>query len=436
MYDFLIIGGGTVGCCLARELARCDVSVAVAEARTDVCASENRTGGVICAARTLLSDRPAAAKYAALGEKMFRSYCAALEVPYSRTGCLYAYPPDEAARAHLVAVMCRSLGIACEELDAARVPEAEPALASYRCSGALYFPESGTADACEFVYALKENAESNGVHFRFGFEAVGAEYADGEISVISQSGERLTARRVINCAGNGGGLVARAFGDLIYLGHESVNIVAADCRAHPRMPVLFPHGRFIAPLPGGGYFAGSDICTSRRAAASVTGAPDAEAWLKSEAGITLTDSVGIAQMRAYTAGGDMLDIKGRMPGVRHIIGLGDFGMTAAPALASAVARSYGLAPRKDFDPVRHAAVRVRFLSAHERNALARKDKSYAVPVLADPFITEGEVRDAVARGANTAAGLGRRLLGARENGGARLTAALGKFCPCLKTEDI
>ena len=41
-YDIAIIGGGIVGCCIARQLARYDVNVAVVEAANDIAAAAAR----------------------------------------------------------------------------------------------------------------------------------------------------------------------------------------------------------------------------------------------------------------------------------------------------------------------------------------------------------------------------------------------------------
>ena len=47
-YDIAIIGGGIVGCCIARQLARYDVNVAVVEAANDIaCGSSKAHGGLV-----------------------------------------------------------------------------------------------------------------------------------------------------------------------------------------------------------------------------------------------------------------------------------------------------------------------------------------------------------------------------------------------------
>lgn len=423
MYDFLIIGGGVIGCAIARELSRFNASVAVAESGKDVCSSEVRTGGVVCAARALFPYRPSAVKYAAAGEKMFRSYSAALGVTYRRSGCLYVC--DDSFDAVRITDKCNSLGISCKTLTYDEALRIEPHLMMRNEKERyLYFPEAGLTDACEFIFALRENAEINGTHFYFGFEAEKA--TDGEgVTVISADGRSIQAHHVINCSGNNGGPVARAFGDLIYLEHAAVNCVVSKCKQPPRIPV-FCGNRSVLPCPGDSVAAVCERVSSRRMVPEVI--PYDGVSFEGPVELAFEPVLRYARLYSYAHGGDIIDRKGKLNGVRHIIGMDDMGITLAPALAMAVARSYSLEKRCNFISTRTKPVHVAALSASERAALVRKDKAYSSIVLASPPVTEGEVRDAVLRGADTIDGLERRLLHVGESGGARLAAAMERYC--------
>ena len=288
----------------------------------------------------------------------------------------------------------------------------------------LYFPEAGLTDACEFVFALRENAEINGTHFYFGFEAEKA--TDGEgVTVISADGRSIQAHHVINCSGNNGGPVARAFGDLIYLEHAAVNCVVSKCKQPPRIPV-FCGNRSVLPCPGDSVAAVCERVSSRRMVPEVI--PYDGVSFEGPVELAFEPVLRYARLYSYAHGGDIIDRKGKLNGVRHIIGMDDMGITLAPALAMAVARSYSLEKRCNFISTRTKPVHVAALSASERAALVRKDKAYSSIVLASPPVTEGEVRDAVLRGADTIDGLERRLLHVGESGGTRLAAAMERYC--------
>lgn len=423
MYDFLIIGGGSVGCSIARELSRYNVSVAVAESGKDVCSSEVRTGGIVCAARALFPYRPTAARYAVTGEKMFRSYSAALGVPYRRTGCIYVC--GDISEAKQITDRCNTFGIECKTISYSEAIVIEPLLATREeKKPCLYFPEAGVTDACEFIFSLRENAEMNGVHFYFEFDAEKATDGDA-LTVTSSDGRSIQARNVINCSGNNGGPVARAFGDLIYLEHVAINCVVAKCKVPPRTPVLCGN-KFILPCPGSSIVAASERTPSRRMVPEVI--PDDGNIFEGPVNLSFEPVLRFARLHSYAHGGDLADRKGKLKGVRHIIGADDIGITIAPALAMAVARSYSLEKRCNFISTRKKPLKVAALSAPERAVLAGKDKAYSSVVIASPPVTEGEVRDAVLRGACTVDGIERRLLSAGEHGGARLAAAMEKYC--------
>ena len=425
MYDFLMIGGGVLGCAFARELSRYGVKVAVAEAKTDVCAAETRLGGVICAAHALTSPRPVVARYAVRGEKMFAAYSASLEASYSRTGCMYIFFSEDKARSF--AAGCAVAGVVCRSLSPEEAEKMQPALAS--CTGArsvLFFPEAGVVDACAFVYALRENAQANGADFFFGFKAEDAGRDGDLITVSSSDGRRITARNVVNCSGNDGGLTARSLGDLLYLKHRTFNVAVADMASHPSMPLFYDGAGGVVPCPGGRFTVGADETDGSRETPVVAGAPDSSAKLAASAGIMPLSSSPAAFTRAYASGGDIYIAEGSLPGVRHILGAGSDGLTIAPALAMSFARSFGLKPRKDFRPTRRAMLRVTDLSAAERNTLALRDPAYGRLVLARPAVTQGEVNDAVSRGAVDVPGLDRRLLPPGVSGGVAFAAALGR----------
>lgn len=424
MYDFLIIGGGVLGCAVARELTRYSFGVAVAEAETDVCAAEAGTGGMICAARTLLPFRLNASKYAVTGERMFGAYAAALDVPYKRTGAMFAFTDVSACAA--LAARCRRVGLPFEECDPSRAAEVEPALSS--CLGAkraLYFPNAGIADGCEFVFALRENAERNGAEFYFGCAAESAESDGHVVTVTFAGGKRISARNVICCAGSGAEVLSRSFGDNVRLYRREETVAVADVPARPRMPVFYDGKSYVSPRTCGRYLAGADDAPHSLARPAASGMPQATERLAGM-GVALSSPQYFAASRA-DCGGDLAIVSGGTPGVRYVAGAGSYGLTVAPALASTLARSFGLPRNMSFVPSRKGMVRVSRLGAAERNALALSERGYGRIVLASPLVTEGEIADAARRGANTVAGLDRRLLPAGVSGGVRFAEALAQL---------
>lgn len=87
-YDILIIGGGAVGCAVARELSRSQRSVALVEKEADVAAgTSGRNSAVVHAG---FNNRPGSlmAQLCVEGNQGFAALCRQLEVPYRKTGKL------------------------------------------------------------------------------------------------------------------------------------------------------------------------------------------------------------------------------------------------------------------------------------------------------------------------------------------------------------
>ena len=87
-YDILILGGGAVGCAIARELARYQLNIAVLEKEADVAAgTSGRNSAVVHAG---FNNRPGSlmAKLCVAGNRGFEALCRELDVPYRKTGKL------------------------------------------------------------------------------------------------------------------------------------------------------------------------------------------------------------------------------------------------------------------------------------------------------------------------------------------------------------
>ncbi len=85
-FDVLIVGGGAVGCAIARELARYRLSIALVEKEADVAAgTSGRNSAVVHAG---FNNRPGSlmAKLCVAGNQGFPDLCRELDVPFRKTG--------------------------------------------------------------------------------------------------------------------------------------------------------------------------------------------------------------------------------------------------------------------------------------------------------------------------------------------------------------
>ena len=203
----LIVGGGVIGCAIARELSRRWDDVFVVEALPKPgMATSTRNSGVIHAGLYYPKDS-LKARHCLAGNRLTYEFCAAHGVPHRRTGKLIV-----AANAHeaeeLVALGRRgeANGVSGMRLvDAAAIRAREPHVAGV---AALEVPATGILSAEELVKAYARVAVEQGAsivtHARVTAleprgEAIRADLCIGDEE--SSEHETIEARCVINAAG-------------------------------------------------------------------------------------------------------------------------------------------------------------------------------------------------------------------------------------------
>ena len=199
-YDILIIGGGAVGCAVARELSRSQRSVALVEKEADVAAgTSGRNSAVVHAG---FNNRPGSlmAQLCVEGNQGFAALCRQLEVPYRKTGkLLVAFDQEDLAVLRRLLAQgeangCRGLHL----LDQAQLGAFLPQVGGI---GAMVSPETGIFDPFLYTVALAENAVANGVHFFFRHPVTAIAPGSQGGYVVTAGRETFSARVVVNAAG-------------------------------------------------------------------------------------------------------------------------------------------------------------------------------------------------------------------------------------------
>lgn len=198
-YDILIIGGGAVGCAVARELSRSQRSVALVEKEADVAAgTSGRNSAVVHAG---FNNRPGSlmAQLCVEGNQGFAALCRQLEVPYRKTGkLLVAFDQEDLAVLRRLLAQgeangCRGLHL----LDQAQLGRSSP---RWGHRGHVS-PETGIFDPFLYTVALAENAVANGVHFFFRHPVTAIAPGSQGGYVVTAGRETFSARVVVNAAG-------------------------------------------------------------------------------------------------------------------------------------------------------------------------------------------------------------------------------------------
>ncbi len=196
--EIVVIGAGVVGCATALELARRGASVAVLEAEPEPgLAASGTNSGIV---HTGFDSEPGQLET----ELILRSgalrplVIEALGVPVERRGGLMR-PLDESQRP------------AVRELAANAARNGVEA--RLERDGTLLVPGESITDPIAWTTGLANAAVEHGAVVRTGFRVGAIEDVDAGFDLASESGERITARLVVNCAGLYADEVARLAGD-------------------------------------------------------------------------------------------------------------------------------------------------------------------------------------------------------------------------------
>ena len=198
-FDVLIVGGGAVGCAIARELARYRLSIALVEKEADVAAgTSGRNSAVVHAG---FNNRPGSlmAKLCVAGNQGFPALCQELDVPFRKTGkILVAF--DETDLATLRRLKAQGEANGCRGLELLDRAQLQAKLPQVGGIGGFFSPETGICDPFLYTVALAENAVANGVAFFLNHPVTAIAAAAGGYQVTAGDAA-FSAQVVVNAAG-------------------------------------------------------------------------------------------------------------------------------------------------------------------------------------------------------------------------------------------
>lgn len=418
--DILIIGGGIVGSCLARELSKYTLQVALIEKEAELCFGVSKANSGIV--HTGFQSDPGALKtrLAVRGNELYRELAEALDFPLLPIGELVVAFPGEEKALEPIRENGEKLGIpGLEIVDRNWLAKNEPNL-SRQIACALLAPSAAVINPYETVYALAENAVTNGLKLECEAEVRAIERNGTGWKVATSKGEHRS-RLVINAAGLYADRIAALAGVEVpriypWRGEEYLLDKHAD-RLTGR--VIFPlprketKGVLVIPTVDGNTMIGptaeemfdpEDVSTSGHGRQAVV--QNIRRLLPS-----LREDMIIASfagLRPTTKGGDF-HIREDREGLINLVGIQSPGLTAAPAIAEYVVDMIGkkmvLTPKMNHVALRKAIPRFRLLSGTERNRLIRENRDFGEVVCRCELVTKAEIKEAVRRGARTMDGI-------------------------------
>ena len=423
-YDAIVIGGGVVGTAVLRTLAKLELSAALLEKETEVGWGVTKANSGIVHSGFHSEPGTWKTKLSVLGNQMFDQLCEDLDVPFKRNGMMLvaATPEEEEIIKHYYDQGLINGVEGMEILDQKALHQLEPNL-SPQISMALRAPSGGIVLPFELASAQAENAAANGAHVYTDMEVTDIDYNGSVFIIHTKQGMSFTSEYLINSAG----LYADELAKMCNLDIEPIiprkgeeylfDLKVGDIVSHTIFPVPTPtsKGILVIPTAEGNIMIGptalelpykDDVTTTPQGFEEIFSSTQ-----ELVPGLNRRDIItSFAGVRAGSPTGDFIfQLSHDGKGV-HLRGIESPGLTAAPAIAEHVLtllKDAGLEKpaKKDFNPRRPRVVRFNELSDEEKAEVIQKNPLYAHVICRCETVTEGEIVDAIRRGAKTIDGV-------------------------------
>jgi glycerol-3-phosphate dehydrogenase len=418
-YDVAVVGGGVVGCAIARELARYRVKVVLLERESDVSrGTSGKNSGVVHTGFNVPTGS-VKARLNVAGARVFEELCAELSVPFQRVGKLVvALTEQEAPDLEKLKAIGDANGVpSLEIVDGGTVRHMEPNIQGY---AALHVPTAAITCPYTLTIALAESAKAMGAEILLQSEVKRISGRVGAFRITTGKGT-VYSKLVVNSAGLYADRVARLAGVGRYKIYpcrgEYLIIDKARSDLIQRMVYPVPPrggsglGVHLTPTVDGNILIGpSAAYVQHKGNDSTTGAMSRTLLREARELLpplnprdVVTAYAGIRAKTVSSAEGGFGDFiieeAPELPGMMHLIGIESPGLTSAPAIAADVAGwagsylppgSNGIPP-----PPRQPAVPFRELTWEKQAELVAADPDHGQIVCRCEIVTRREVLDAI-----------------------------------------
>ncbi len=424
MYDVAIIGGGVIGCAIARELSRFHIRTVLLERNAEVGFGTTKTNSGIIHAGHHDSADTLKGRLVVSGSLMFDQLAQELNFGFRRIGELVvARGDEEVGTLEKLKALGDEKGVPGLEIwDAKRLRREEPNL-SHKLVAALHAPSAGVINPYEFAFALIESAVTNGLELLVDSPVLDIDAGKDRLTLHLPEGKTIEAGFVLNCAG--------VFSDKVagMVGLEDFSIrprkgeeYMLDKRLEGLVRrLVFPvptktsKGILVIPTFDGTIMVGptaEDTDDRYDLATTYEGSEKVFGFIRDICpSITIKDTITeFAGLRAVSSTNDFVIGPTRVRGFINVAGIQSPGLTAAPAIAihtREILQAEGLVmqPKDDFDPVVAGPPRFATLQTDEQKALVESDPLFGKIACRCELVTEAEIHHAIDHGARTLDGI-------------------------------
>ena len=418
--DILIIGGGIVGSCLAYELGKYQLTVTLIEKEAELCFGVSKANSGIVHTGFQSDSEALKTRLAVRGNELYRELAGALDFPFHPVGELVVAFAGEEKGLEPIRQTGEKLGIpGLRIVDRKWLDQNEPNL-SKEIHAALLGPTAAVINPYETVYALAENAFSNGVKIECETE-VGAIQRNGTGWKVTTSKGDRRSRFIVNAAGLYSDRIAAMAGVEVPRIHpwKGEEYLLDKHAGRLTRRVIFPlpgketKGVLVIPTVDGNTMIGptaEEMFDSEDVSTSGRGKQEVVQNIRRLIPSLREDMIiaSFAGLRPTTREGDFY-IREDREGLINLVGIQSPGLTAAPAIAehvlNMIRQRTALSLKDDHAALRKAIPRFRLLSRPERNRLIRKNPDFGEVVCRCELVTKAEIKEALRLGGRTMDGV-------------------------------
>ena len=417
MRDVIVIGGGVVGCSVARELSRYVADILLLERGNDVSVGTSKANSGIVHGGYDAKPGTLKAKFNVLGNAMFDRLSAELDFPFIRNGSMVlCFDVEQVGKLAELKAQGEQNGVdglyIVEGYEA--ISKLEPHV-SDKVVAALVVPNGGIVSPYEMTIAYAENAYTNGVEFRFGSQVTDIQKVADGLKIVCADGFSAVAKYVVNAAG----VYADEINNMVSAhkmhitprkgDYELMDKACGYLASHTlfQMPTKMGKGVLVTPTCHGNILVGP-TATDVHDKENVATTADELASAFDRALVTMPTLnrrniiTQFSGLRAHLDTDDFVveecaDVKG----LYNVAGIESPGLSSAPAIAvhvaTEIADKLGLQQKPDFVPTRKGIPHFATLDDAERNELVKQNPMYGRIVCRCENVTEGEIVEAIRR---------------------------------------
>ncbi len=426
--DVLIVGAGIAGTSIARELSKYDVKVTLVEKEPDVGWGQSKASFGICHPGARWPNGTLAQRMIYESHQVWDQIIDELGIEFLRIGELaLAFNQEEVQHIQALKSQGEKNGVqGLEILSTQETLQLEPCI-NPKIQAALYMPKAGIFSPFGLVLAFYENAKANGVDIYF--ETKVTEICPGQMGFIVKTNRGdIHTKYMVNAAGLFSQVIAQMIGDnsfsisydtkstcIIldkYLGEKVKHIITgiADIKIYHRFKTVMPtfHQNLLiyTPIPEPSKSIEDRSVEKRAFDLTLQDAkllvPDIDFKphiITAFSGITARNN----------RGDFIIEMSNNHPGFINVA-LPPPGVTCAPAVGKKVVEilknaGLPLIEKSKFNPNRKAIKRIIHSSMGEIQELVNQDNRYGHVVCRCETVTEGEIVEAIRRGASTLDGV-------------------------------